>query len=195
MVTGWGAPVLEDRGVWQPHSGTGTPHDEPFHRFPAAPAHDRGHDGAWSRAADAARPHPRLQAVCCLPEAIARDGHGRRRAPVPAPPDGERAYHPEPQPHHDRPALSAARDDAAARSGGRDLSREGAGQGPADPERRGGEAAAADGGQAAGAHAVQHRLRHRLARQRGGQAQGQAHRQRARRHSRRASRRARRIAR
>jgi site-specific recombinase XerD len=32
------------------------------------------------------------------------------------------------------------------------------------------KAAAADGGQAAGAHAVQHRLRRRLARQRGGQA-------------------------
>ena len=42
---------------------------------PAAPAHDRGHDGAQAcRARSAAI--SALQAVCGLPEALARHGHG-----------------------------------------------------------------------------------------------------------------------
>jgi hypothetical protein len=46
-------------------------------------AHDRRHDRTQSRAPFAAQPHPQLQAVCGVLEALARHGHRRRRSPLP----------------------------------------------------------------------------------------------------------------
>src|SRR3954471_12575784 len=73
----------EDRGVRNSSSRQGHPDDRDGHQ-PAAPAHDRRHDGPQFRGEDAERLHPPRQELRCLPWPIARYGHGRRPAPFPA---------------------------------------------------------------------------------------------------------------
>src|SRR3954452_10352844 len=73
----------EDRGVRNSSSRQGHPDDRDGHP-PAAPAHDRRHDGPQFRGEDAERLHPPRQEPHGLPRPIARHGHGRGAAPLPA---------------------------------------------------------------------------------------------------------------
>src|SRR5215212_10115093 len=76
----------EDRGVRNLVLKTGAPDDRDGPQ-PAAAAHDRRHDGPQLRGEDAERLHPPGQDLRCLPRPIARYGHGRGSAPLPAAPD------------------------------------------------------------------------------------------------------------
>ena len=73
-------------------------------------------------AAHAEGPHPQLQAVRRVSEAVARHGHSRGHPPVPAAPGRDGREHLQSQPHHDRAAVLVPRDAAATGSCRRDLS-------------------------------------------------------------------------
>ena len=70
----------------------------------------------------AERPHPQLQAVRRVSQAVARHRHGRGYPPVPAASVRDGREHLQSQPHHDRAAVLVPRDAAAAGSRRRDLS-------------------------------------------------------------------------
>src|SRR4051812_32179206 len=74
---------LEDRGVRNLVLKTGAPDDRDGHQ-PAAPAHDRRHDGPQFRGEDAERLHPPRQEPHGLPRPIARHGHSRGAVSLPA---------------------------------------------------------------------------------------------------------------
>src|SRR6202023_343794 len=65
------APCLEDRGVHQPPSKTGVAYDNRGYH-PAASAYDRGHDSTQAVRGHTKRPHPQLQAVRGVSQAISR---------------------------------------------------------------------------------------------------------------------------
>jgi hypothetical protein len=67
--SGAGCPVLKIE-VSSTSSKTGVSHEYAY-RHPAAPADDRGHERAQALRGHAEGPHPQLQAVCRIPEAIA----------------------------------------------------------------------------------------------------------------------------
>src|SRR3954464_1087384 len=73
------ASRLEDRGVRTLVLKTGAPDDRDGHQ-PAAPAHDRRHDGPQFRGEDAERLHPPRQEPHGLPRPTARYGHGEARS-------------------------------------------------------------------------------------------------------------------
>ena len=87
------------------------------------------------------------------------------------------------QSHHDRSAVPASRDAAAAGPCRGDLSHPGAAEYSVDDEPGRDAPPAGSGQQSQGSHAVQSRLWLRAARQRGGQVEGQAHRPRTEHHS------------
>ena len=90
---------------------------------PAAPAHDRGHERAQALCGYAERPHPQLQAVRCVSQAI-RPRRPRlediRRFQLHLSETGDK--HLQSQPHHDRAAVLVPRDAAALGPCRRDLS-------------------------------------------------------------------------
>src|SRR3954463_11069821 len=103
------ASRLEDRGVRNLVLKTGAPDDRDGHQ-PAAPAHDRRHDGPQFRGEDAERLHPPRQEPHGLPRPIARHGHSRGAAPLPAAADrGRRPPGAGPPPPTINSAVSALR--------------------------------------------------------------------------------------
>src|SRR5271165_4115355 len=114
------APCLEDGGV-NNLIKTGVAYDNQSYH-PAASAYDRRYERAQALRGHAARPHPRLQAVRGISEAISRDGHVRGYPPVPAALGRDRREHLHPQHYHDRVALPVPGDAAAPGPRRRDVS-------------------------------------------------------------------------
>src|SRR5271166_4046822 len=114
------APCLEDGGV-NNLIKTGVAYDNQSYH-PAASAYDRRYECAQALRGHAARPHPRLQAVRWVSEAISRDGHVRGHPPVPAALGRDRREHLHAQLHHDRAAVLVPGDAAAIGPGRRDVS-------------------------------------------------------------------------
>src|SRR5271166_326791 len=114
------ARCLEDRGV-NNLIKTGVAYDNRSYH-PAASAYDRRYECAQALRRHAAGPHPRLQAVRGISEAISRDGHVRGHSPVPAALGRDRREHLHPQHHDDRVALPVPGDAAAPGPRRRDVS-------------------------------------------------------------------------
>src|SRR4051812_28620241 len=78
------ASRLEDRGVRNLDTSRQEHPDDRDGHQPAAPAHDRRHDGPQFRGEDAERLHPPRQEPHGLPRPIARHGHSRGAVSLPA---------------------------------------------------------------------------------------------------------------
>src|SRR5213076_1040637 len=136
------APCLEDRGVYNLIK-TGVAYDNRGYH-PAASAYNRRYECAQALCGHAERPHPQLQAVRGVSEAISRDGDVRGYPPVPAAFGRDRREHLYPQRYHDRVALLVPGDTAASGPRCRDVSPTRAAEDP--PGNKHGRSEAAAGG-------------------------------------------------
>ena len=167
-----GRSVLRIEGFTNSNLKTGAPNEREAHQ-PAAPAHDRRHDGPQLRGEDAERLHPPGQDLRCLPRPIARYGHGRGSAPLPAAPDRGRRP---PADHQQRglgPAVLLLRHGGPARRDQAADVRRRAAQDPRRVEPQGGGALSGGGAWAEVQGCPECRLRRGPARVRGRCAQGQ----------------------
>src|ERR1700730_8122829 len=109
---------------------------------PAASAYDRGYECAQALRGHAEGPHPQLQAVRSVSEAITRHGSMRGYPRLPAGSGPHADEHLYPQPHHTRLAVLVKGEVGAIGPCARDLSHPGAAEASASDERRRDEAIA-----------------------------------------------------
>src|ERR1700732_4527521 len=88
QVTG-GRSVLRIEGFKHSNLKTGAPNEREAHQ-PAAPAHDRRHDGAQLRREDAQRLYPARQDIYSLSRPRAGYARGRGSSPFPAASEADR---------------------------------------------------------------------------------------------------------